>query len=235
MGLLNKFVNSKGYKAFMPKLYGWGASVVILGSLFKIMHYPGAGIMLLAGMGTEALIFFFSAFEPGHPVYHWELVYPELAIGNEQPVEHTKKEKKTLPTGTPTQQLDKMLEDAKIGPELIESLATGMRNLSENAKKLSGVADAATVTDTYVSNLTKAAESVRNLSLQYEKTAASMANVNAMDELQALGKNIQTYTDNLNASLSNMVQYKEEVDKLTKNVAKLSSVYGNMLAAMNVK
>ncbi len=235
MGLLNKFVNSKGYKAFMPKLYGWGASVVILGSLFKIMHYPGAGIMLLLGMGTEALIFFFSAFEPGHPVYHWDLVYPELAIGNEQNVEHTKREKKTLPAGTPTQQLDKMLEDAKIGPELIESLATGMRNLSDNARKLSGISDAATVTDAYVSNLTKAAESVRNLSLQYEKTASSMANVNAMEELQALGRNIKTYTDNLNDSLSNMVQYKEEVDKLTKNVAKLSNVYGNMLAAMNVK
>lgn len=235
MGLLNKFVNSKGYKAFMPKLYGWGASVVILGSLFKIMHYRGAGIMLLLGMGTEALIFFFSAFEPGHPVYHWDLVYPELAIGNEEHTEHTKKERKAVPSGTPTQQLDKMLEDAKIGPELIESLATGMRNLSENAKRLSGVSDAATVTDNYVSNLTKAAESVRNLSLQYEKTAASMANVNAMEELQKLGKNIQTYTDNLNASLTNMAQYKEEVDKLTKNVAKLSNVYGNMLAAMNVK
>ena len=58
---LNELVTSKGYVNFMTKLYGWGASVVIIGALFKIMHWPGAGIVLTAGMVTEALIFFFSA------------------------------------------------------------------------------------------------------------------------------------------------------------------------------
>ncbi len=295
---LDKLVRSKGYKNFMAKLYGWGASVVILGALFKIMHYPGAGVMLLAGMGTEAIIFFMSAFEPLHVEYNWALVYPELAVGDEAPIPE-KKSKKQLPTGTPTQQLDKMLEDAKVGPELIESLAAGMRNLSENAKKLSGVADAATVTDNYVGNLTKAAESVRNLSLEYDKTAASLkkdsnisgeyltnvqkastavanlANIyenttksiqgdtgayndqlkklntnlsaiNSMYELQMKNSkdmlenyklveaNINTYAQNLNDSLANTKMYKEEIDKLTKNVARLSSVYGNMVAAMSI-
>lgn len=295
---LDKLVRSKGYKNFMAKLYGWGASVVILGALFKIMHYPGAGVMLLAGMGTEAIIFFMSAFEPLHVEYNWALVYPELAVGDDAPVPE-KKGKKQLPSGTPTQQLDKMLEDAKVGPELIESLAAGMRNLSENAKKLSGVADAATVTDNYVGNLTKAAESVRNLSLEYDKTAASLqkdsnisgeyltnvqkassavanlasiyenttksiqgdtgayndqlkklntnlAAINSMYELQMKNSkdmlenyklveaNINTYAQNLNDSLANTKQYKEEIDKLTKNVARLSSVYGNMVAAMSI-
>ena len=135
MGLYN-LVRSKGYKNFMAKLYGIGAAVVILGALFKILHLQGANIMLIAGMGTEAIIFIFSAFEPLHVEYNWALVYPELAIGNEEELKPvTKKAKKEAPTGTVTQQLDKMLEEAKIGPELIESLATGMRNLSENAKK----------------------------------------------------------------------------------------------------
>lgn len=296
---LDKLVRSKGYKNFMAKLYGWGASVVILGALFKIMHYPGAGVMLLAGMGTEAIIFFMSAFEPLHVEYNWALVYPELAVGDEAPIPDKKGAKK-LPAGaTPTQQLDKMLEDAKVGPELIESLATGMRNLSENAKKLSGVADAATVTDNYVGNLTKAAESVRNLSLEYDKTTASLqkdsnvsgeylnnvqkasaavanlANIyenttkaiqgdtgayndqlkklntnlsaiNSMYELQMknskdmlenyklVEQNINNYAQNLNDSLANTKVYKEEIDKLTKNVARLSSVYGNMVAAMSI-
>ena len=169
---LDKLVRSKGYKNFMAKLYGWGASVVILGALFKIMHYPGAGIMLIAGMGTEALIFFMSAFEPLHVEYNWALVYPELAAGDE--IETPTSKKKGAPSGTPTQQLDKMLTEAKVGPELIESLATGMRNLADNAKKISGLADAATVTDAYAANMSKAAESVRNLSLQYDKTAAAL-------------------------------------------------------------
>ena len=50
---LTEIVESKGYKAFMTKLYGWGAAVVILGALFKIMHWPFAGPMLTAGLGTD--------------------------------------------------------------------------------------------------------------------------------------------------------------------------------------
>jgi gliding motility-associated protein GldL len=48
----------------MAKLYGWGASVVIIGALFKIQHYQFAGLLLAIGLCTEAVIFFFSAFEP---------------------------------------------------------------------------------------------------------------------------------------------------------------------------
>lgn len=295
---LDKLVRSKGYKNFMAKLYGWGASVVILGALFKIMHFPGAAPMLIAGMGTEALIFFMSAFEPLHVEYNWALVYPELAAGDDIETPTSGKGKKSLPTGTPTQQLDKMLTEAKVGPELIESLATGMRNLADNAKKLSGISDAATVTDAYAANMTKAAESVRNLTLQYDKTAAALqkdsnisgeyltnvqkastavanlaaiyentsksiqgdtgayneqlkklnqnlGSLNSMYELQMknskdmlenyklVEQNINTYAQNLNDSLANTKTYKEEIDKLTKNVSRLSSVYGNMVAAMS--
>ena len=162
---LNSLVKSKGYKQFMAKLYGWGASVVIIGALFKINHYPGANYLLIAGLGTEALIFFFSAFEPLHVEYDWSLVYPELA-GMEDLDHDGGKKKKTL-----TQELDKMLEDAKIGPELIASLGEGMKNLSDNALKLSGVADAAVATDGYVSNLNNASTSVKGLSDAYVKTA----------------------------------------------------------------
>ncbi len=76
---LSEFVESKTYKTIMKYVYGWGASVVLLGALFKIQHYPGAGPMLVAGMGTEVLIFFLSAFEPLHEDPDWTLVYPELA------------------------------------------------------------------------------------------------------------------------------------------------------------
>lgn len=76
---LSEFVESKTYKTIMKYVYGWGASVVLLGALFKIMHFPGAGPMLVAGMGTEVLIFFLSAFEPLHEEPDWTLVYPELA------------------------------------------------------------------------------------------------------------------------------------------------------------
>jgi len=163
MGLY-KIVRSKGYKNFMAKLYGIGASVVILGALFKILHIHGADEMLMIGMGTEAIIFFFSAFEPLHKEYDWSLVYPELALADGSDG------KKQTPT-TVSQQLDKMFSDAKIGPELIESLASGMRNLSDNAKKLSTITDAAAATEGYVANLAKAKDAVQNLTGVYEKSA----------------------------------------------------------------
>lgn len=75
---IEEIVTSKKWKTFMKYLYGWGASVVILGALFKILHLKGAGTMLLLGMGTESIIFFFSAFEPIHEEVDWTLVYPEL-------------------------------------------------------------------------------------------------------------------------------------------------------------
>jgi len=249
MGLY-KIVRSKGYKNFMSKLYGWGASLVILGALFKITHITGADLMLMLGMTTEALIFFFSAFEPLHVEYNWALVYPELAVGSET---DGKKGGKELPKGTITQQLDKMLEEVKVGPELIESLAIGMRNLSDNAKKLTGAADATAATDGYVASLTRAGESARNLTTQYDKTAATLEYttelqaksseliVNGYKQIEntmkgysetlndsfknysaSLNDSFKTYAETLNESLQYTLKYKEEVGKLSEEVDKLT-------------
>lgn len=235
MNAIDRLVRSNGYKKFMAKLYGWGAAVVIFGALFKILHLPGANIMLILGMGTEVLIFFFSAFEPLHVEYNWALVYPELAIA-EEPAEPTKREKKkAAATTSTTQQLDKMLEEAKIGPELIESLASGMRNLGENAKKLAGVSDAAVATDAFVGNMTKAAESVRNLSLKYDKVAASLeTDSNASVAYTESLKKATAAINQMANAYEQTTTYKTEMDKLTNNIAALSKVYGNMLAAMGV-
>ncbi|MBP5649472.1 MAG: gliding motility protein GldL [Bacteroidales bacterium] len=239
MGLY-KFVRSKGYKNFMTKLYGWGASLVILGALFKIQHYPGAGVMLMLGMCTEAIIFFFSAFEPLHVEYNWALVYPELALGEDEEVEKEgkKADKKKALTGTPTQQLDQMLTEAKIGPELIESLASGMRNLSENAHKLAGAADATAATDGYVNNLQKAAESVRNLTLQYDKTSKSLdtdSNIsaaylqNVQKAASAVGNLASIYEETTKALKSDTGSYNEQLNKLNQNLTSINTIYESQM------
>ena len=167
MGLLS-FVRSRGYRNFMSKLYGIGASVVILGALFKINHYPGADIMLIIGLGTEAIIFFFSAWEPPHVEPDWSLVYPELAgmyHGDGQPGGKKKA----------TEELDAMLENAKIDQTLIDSLGAGLRNLSENAQKLTTLSDASVATNEYVANVQDASTSVRTLTDSYKKTSEVLA------------------------------------------------------------
>jgi len=171
---LYKIVRSKPYKNFMAKLYGIGASIVIAGALFKILHWPGADYMLMVGMLTESVIFFFSAFEPLHKDYDWALVYPELDV------------KKGEYQGPVTHQLDRMLEQANIDSQLIESLAAGMRNLSDNTKKLSNTADAALATEGYVANISKAKDAVLNLADVYEKSATELS---ATSDTQV--KNIQ--------------------------------------------
>lgn len=76
---ISELVQGSKYKNFMKYLYGWGASIVLTGALFKLQHWTGAGIMLTVGMLTEAIIFFFSAFEPIVEEVDWSIVYPELA------------------------------------------------------------------------------------------------------------------------------------------------------------
>jgi gliding motility-associated protein GldL len=228
MGLYN-IVRSKGYKQFMAKLYGWGAAVVIIGALFKINHYPGANFILIIGLGTEACIFFFSAFEPLHTEYDWSLVYPELAGMEEL---DKKGAKKSL-----TQELDKMLEDAKIGPELIASLGEGMRNLGENANKLSGISTAASATDGYAASLNQASESVKTLSASFAKTATGLdkdavATEDYLKNIQAASNSASNLTGTydkvasaLNIDLSATDAYVQSVKNATASAQSLADKY----------
>jgi gliding motility-associated protein GldL len=193
MGLY-ALVRTRQYRNFMAKLYGWGASVVIIGALFKINHYVGADYLLIVGLGTESLIFFFSAFEPPHVEPDWSLVYPQLAgiyhEGDSGAPEFQK-------GGSGTQELDKMLEKAKIGPELIESLGKGLRTLTDTTSKLSDVSNAAVANDKFVSTMKTATDSVSVLNESYKKTVKSLEqSVSASEEqlssIQAVSKNAAT-------------------------------------------
>jgi gliding motility-associated protein GldL len=225
---LNELVRSKGYKNFMAKLYGIGAAVVIMGALFKILHYPGADYMLLVGMGTESIIFFFSAFEPLHVEYNWALVYPQLAMGHDD-----EKKPKKFAQGTVTQQLDRALEEAKVGPELLESLVSGMKNLGENAKQLSGVSNSVAATDDFVSSLSRATESIRNLGHSYEKTAEAIGyNSDAASEYYQKLEKATEAMDKLAVVYEQTVQtmdtdseYREGVSRLSKNLSAINAVY----------
>ncbi len=193
---------SKGWKKFMAKLYGFGAAIVIMGALFKIQHWPFASLMLIIGLSTEALIFIFSAFEPIHEDPNWELVYPELALGHSDELDHD-----ALPvakggkggTGI-TEHLDKMLEEAKIDGELLERLGDGMRALGENAAQLKGVTSAAAATDSYVSSLKEASDKVSTLSDAYERASVSISGMtSATKEGESFGEQMQKVSKNLSA------------------------------------
>ena len=246
----------------MAKLYGLGAAVVIVGALFKIQHYPGAGYMLIAGLSTEAIIFTFSAFEPPHEEVDWSLVYPELRTGEQREGSSELIEDK----GSVTEQLDRMLEEAKIEPELIASLGDGLRSLSTQASKLQDMTDASVATQEYSDSLRNASTKVGELSDTYEKVSESLVGLSEAQEagnttgehLQRMTRNLeelnnmyelqlkelQSTTDmysgiaelmsNLNESIDDTKKYKENIAELATNLGALNTVYGNMLSAMSV-
>jgi len=200
---------SKGWKLFMSKLYGFGAAIVIVGALFKIQHWPGASMMLIIGLSTEALIFIFSSFEPIHEDPNWELVYPELGLGHSDELDHdaiaSSKGGRHGGSGI-TDQLDKMLEEAKIDGQLLERLGDGMRALGENAAQLKGVTSAAAATDSYVSSLQAASDKVSTLSEAYERASVSISGMtSSSQEGESFGEQMQKVSKNL-AALNNVYE-----------------------------
>jgi gliding motility-associated protein GldL len=171
MGLAS-FTSSKKYKVIMSKLYGWGASIVIIGALFKINHYPYADEFLIVGLSTEAIIFFFSALEPIHMEPDWTLVYPELTGMSHDGKPGTPGSIHKTGKGTSvTRELDDMFSKAKIDPELIESLGDGMRKMSDNVSKMSNVASTGIAADDFVKNIKDAGKSAGELSTSYKKVS----------------------------------------------------------------
>ena len=258
---------SKKWKNFMAKLYGIGAAVVIIGALFKIQHWPLASFFLILGLSTEAIIFFFSAFEPPHEDPDWSLVYPELATGEKAEGDDFKKEDQR----SITEQLDDMLESAKIEPELIASLGDGMRSLSDQAKQMGQITGAASATNEYANSLKDASTKVNTLSDSYAKASESLVGLtqnveagrSAGEGLKQMSTNLTALNEmyelqlrtsreklevankmfdgmgemmtNLKNSVDDTKRYKENIAELSDNLAKLNTVYGNMLNAMTVR
>ena len=246
-------IGGKAWKSFMSKLYGWGAAIVIVGALFKIEHWEGASEMLIIGLGTEAFIFFMSAFEPPHKEPKWELIYPELADD-----ENEAGPKK------PIDQLDDMLKEVGVDNAVLTRLGDGMRHLGEQATQLSEVTDAAAATSEYGGALRTATEKVNGLTDTYTQVSESLTGLSdnkemsiaAGEQLQKMNTNLGSLNgmyesqlqqmetsrqlfegmggllQNLNDSVEDTKKYKENIAVLSSNLEALNTVYANMLNAM---
>ncbi|MGY6558654.1 MAG: type IX secretion system motor protein PorL/GldL [Nitritalea sp.] len=219
----------KFYADWMPKIYGLGASVVILGAMFKILDWQGANLMIGVGLTTEAIIFAFSAFEPKQEEVDWSKVYPELADGS--PVPPRAKTATGLVSGDPlTQKVDKLLEDAKIGPELFESLNKGIKNLATSAEKMGQISDAAVATTEYADNVKKASQSLVTINASYGKTAEALNELSsASTDAKAYHGQVVQVTKNLSA-LNNV--YELELQDANSHLKTLNKFYANMSTAM---
>lgn len=211
------FFESKSGKKLMAMAYGIGASIVIAGALFKILHWPGADLMLIVGMTTEAFIFFISAFEPLHEEWDWSLVYPELAG-----MEGTNKG--AIGSGdSVSQQLDKMLGEAKIGPELIEGLGTGLKSLSSNVSSMADLSGATVATKEYAENVHKANEQLMGMNSSYGR---------AVSALESLSETTESFKETTSKVASINQSLNDNLVSFDQNIQNLNKVYGGMLNAM---
>lgn len=197
--------------------YNVGASIVILGALFKLNHIsygPLNGSTVLAvGLIAEAIIFFLSAFETPEEDLDWARVYPELADDNAVATEKTGAE------GLLSQKLDHLLNEAKIDVQLMENLGSSMKNFQGAAEGLSAASESISSTNKYNEQMTMA--------------AAQMESLNNLYKIQVENSSKQAELNT--AVVENTERLKEQMESLAKNLSSLNGVYGNMLSAMSSK
>jgi gliding motility-associated protein GldL len=218
------------YDDVMPKVYGIGAAVVIIGALFKILHWKGADYMLMIGLGTEAVIFFMSAFQPHQAETDWTLVYPELSEGYDPSTNDNRfRDKSPAPNGL-TGKLDDMLKNANVTPEALTNLGQGLNRLSATTAQLGKLGEATNVTDEYTQKVRTAAQSLDGINKAYANTVDAITSLsNATGDAKEYHLQVQNVTKNLGAL--NAV-YEMELQDANTHLKSMNQFYGTLGKAM---
>ncbi|NLR94737.1 MULTISPECIES: type IX secretion system motor protein PorL/GldL [Flammeovirga] len=222
----------KFYRVYVPILTNLGASVVIIGAMFKILHLPNGGPILAAGLITEALLFFMGAFAPAPPVekhYDWELAYPELLSGE---AAAPKKKAKADPSKdlAALGAMDKLLADAKLTPEVFKNFGSGMENLNKSVGQMKSVASVAGASDEYSRSLQVATKSMGDLNKSFSTTVTAMKTMEGTAaDSKAHQAQVQAITKNLGAL--NAV-YEMELKDANNHLKTINKFHGNLATAV---
>lgn len=247
---LAEIVQSSGWKNFMAKLYGIGASVVIVGALFKIQHYPLAGLLLFIGLCTEATIFFFSAFEPLHEEPDWSLVYPELAGVPEDENEmalHTSRSSHGHVGGggggsAVLAKFDEMLAGAEITPDVFQSLGQGLKKLNTTTANMNAMGDITSATQEFAEKVKGAAETMGTQTQNYARSSEALgSSLNQLDQsyqstakiINETGSSYKHMTESLGKIESTSSSYQDQLASMNKNLSALNAVYELQLQGAN--
>lgn len=256
---LQKWMDSVPGQTFLNYAYSWGASVVILGTLFKLTHLPGANIMLFAGMGTEVLVFFLSAFD--------------------RPFDKTQ-DGRDLPTHIDEEEIDHEEAEAEAEYNAIHNGATTQGGVAvggtiiiggaaSNGGGVSQSTDAANAQQGIVAIDTGATVSVQAAAQMAagQETAAQLADAQAayLEQLKNLTETLQKVSEqsvrltrdseemeNLNRTLTGICkvyemqlkgasqqigtidQINDQSRKMALQIEQLNSIYARMIEAMTV-
>ncbi|MFV0522088.1 MAG: gliding motility protein GldL [Mangrovibacterium sp.] len=231
-------LHSKRWKVFMNYVYNIAGALVIIGALFKLMHWPGAGVALTIGMCTEALIFLISSLEPIHEQPDWTRVFPELnseyisGDGEGASAPHfAGGGNANISAGNVSLNMGGIFESADIAPEVLEKVSKGLTDLGNTASSISDISSATLATNIYVENLNSAAESMNQLS-----KVGQDANTNINQSLVALSDSCMRITDVVAKEIDDMSvntnNYNEKMTALRSNLDSLNENYAQQVTSL---
>lgn len=213
MGKIGDFVASERWKKINGVVYSAGASVVILGALFKIMHWPGASIVLTAGMLTECMLFLISAFDKPHKENDWSLVFPVLG-GHDG--EAPKMGGASLPS----------LNTPAVSDEDVQKLSEGIKRLTDTASQLSSISSATGVTESYIKNVNAASDAIGSFTNSQRSLTDSSASL--VDSYKNMSSNMSTVSDDTRI-------FMQKLSTLNETLSSVNSTYELQLKNMSTQ
>ena len=211
---IGELLKTKRARTFMGFIYSWGASIVSIGALFKLQHWPYSGMFLGIGLITEAVIFFVSAFEPPLETPEWSRVYPQLREDSDLS-EFAEPEK-------PGQSLESLLKGTDITPALLDKVGYSLNELSNTARGISDISSATLATEMYVKNLSSASDAMSSLSEINNKANTSIHN--------SITQLVDTYQNTTRQMSSSGQAIIERLNKSGEEFTSRISESGNLLA-----
>ena len=210
-------------------IIGLGASVVLLGALFKIQHWPGASIMLTSGMCTEAFIFAMLGLLPPHHDYYWERFYPDIT---ENPhVEAYRKGVKLDPHAKKaSKSLDEMMEDAKINPASLKRLSDNFTRFGQTVDQIKDMSEVTAATGAYSQSARDAAQALGEMKDTFRGATATMSAFNEAaddttkfhDQVVVLSRNLGTLNQIYEVELSDANNHLKAMNKFYSNLVNAS-------------
>jgi gliding motility-associated protein GldL len=239
---LSEFMGSYRGKTLFNFFYGFGASLAILGLMFKLLHLGGANIMLGIGLGTEAFIFALSSFEPPFRNYHWEQVFPVLTTNNENDKpdgsensfsETVVTEKNSNLTGPPigrqtyteeTRQNYGISPQVPLTEEESKTLTDSIKRMGEAVSQLNNLADVSVITEKYLNQLSSMSDNLN----KFSDATGSLAEVS-----NVLLNSYRNVTENSEEISNNSKGYVEQMGNLNRNLVGLNTIYEIQLKSIS--
>ncbi len=261
---LQKWMDSVPGQTFLNYAYSWGASIVILGTLFKLTHLPGANLMLFFGMGTEVVVFFLSAFDrpfdktadgmdlPSHVSEEYLDANESKVANNVAPTQtHTNGTQQLVniaqqQVNTAQQQVNTPLQQANnavattIGAPNVAQSSPAMVEATPamaapQASPMLGTVDVAEATSRYIDELNKLTETLEKVSQQSARlTRDSEEMENLNRTLTGISKVYEMQLKSASQQIGTIDQINDQSRRMAQQIEQLNAIYARMIEAMTV-